>query len=89
MFRRTQARMMEALKDLDGAFETLNFAEHPLFKNPALAPYFNDWVQHSDDDSYWKSVNIRERHSNVDVPAYNMSGWYDIFLGGAIRNFVG
>ena len=82
-------RMMEALKDLDGAFETLNFADHPLFKNPALAPYFNDWVQHSDDDAYWKSVNIRERHSNVDVPAYNMGGWFDIFLGGSIRNFMG
>ena len=36
------ARMMEAAKDLDmdGAFETLNFADHPLFKNPAMAPVF-------------------------------------------------
>ena len=82
-------RMMEALKDLDGAFETLNFAEHPLFKNPAMAPYFNDWVQHPEDDSYWKSVNIRERHSTVEVPAYSMGGWFDIFLGGALRNFTG
>ena len=86
---RDSGRMMEALRNLDGEFETLNFAEHPLFKNPALAPYFNDWVQHSEDDSYWKSVNIRERHSTIEIPAYSMSGWFDIFLGGALRNFTG
>ncbi len=83
------ARMMEALNDMDSALAMLNFAEHPLFKNPAMAPYFNDWVRHSEDDSYWKTVNIRERHSTIEVPAYSMSGWFDIFLGGALRNFTG
>ena len=32
-----------------------------------------------------RSVNIRERHSRIDVPAYNMSGWFDIFLGGSAQ----
>ena len=82
-------RMLEALDDLDGALKSLNFADHPLYNNPALAPYFKDWVQHQENDSYWRTWNIGDRHSTIEVPAYNMGGWYDVFLGGTIRNFVG
>ena len=81
--------MAEAQVDMESALEHLGFADHPLYKNPALAQYFNDWVHHESDDSYWRAVNIRDRHSEIDVPAYNMGGWFDIFLGGTIRNYLG
>ena len=28
-------------------------------------------------------------HSKIRLPAYNLGGWYDIFLGGTIRNYAG
>jgi putative CocE/NonD family hydrolase len=33
------------------------------------------------------SLTIRGRHDQVQVPALNVGGWYDIFLGGTIANF--
>ena len=54
-----------------------------------MAPYYFDWLDHPEYDEYWKGVSIEETHSEIAVPAFNYGGWYDIFLGGTIRNFTG
>ena len=68
------------------------FRQTPLNKFPLFgeaAPYFYDWLAHPDDDEYWAQWNIEAQHQAVRVPACNVGGWYDIFLGGTIRNYVG
>jgi uncharacterized protein len=54
-----------------------------------LAPYFLDWLQHPDYDDYWKQWSIEEHYSKIQVPVYNAGAWYDIFLGGTLRNYLG
>jgi putative CocE/NonD family hydrolase len=54
-----------------------------------LAPYFTDWLAHPSYDDYWKQWSIEEHHAKILVPAYHVGGWYDIFLGGTLRNYVG
>jgi putative CocE/NonD family hydrolase len=54
-----------------------------------VAPYHFDWLKHPDDDDYWKPWSIRRQWSQVTVPALNFEGWYDLFVNGAIENFVG
>jgi putative CocE/NonD family hydrolase len=54
-----------------------------------LASYFTDWLAHPSYDDYWKQWSIEEQHAKVLVPAYHVGGWYDIFLGGTIRNYGG
>jgi putative CocE/NonD family hydrolase len=54
-----------------------------------VAPYHFDWLKHPADDSYWQRWSIRRRWSDIMVPAISFDGWYDIFLDGAIENFVG
>ncbi len=54
-----------------------------------LAPYYFDWMEHPEYDDYWKAVCIEEMHSDIVVPAFNYGGWYDIFVGGTVRNFMG
>jgi hypothetical protein len=54
-----------------------------------LAPYFKDWVDHPAYDDYWKQWSIEDHHADVRVPALNIGGWYDIFLRGTLRNYVG
>ena len=54
-----------------------------------LAPYYYDWLAHPEYDDYWRQVCIEERHSDISVPAFNYGGWYDIFLGGTLRNYMG
>jgi putative CocE/NonD family hydrolase len=61
----------------------------PSTSTPALAPYFLDWLDHPSYDDYWKRVSIEEHFSDIMVPALHVAAWYDIFLGGSLRNYLG
>jgi len=54
-----------------------------------LAPYYVDWLGHPNYDAYWKQRSIEEHFSDIRVPALHIGGWYDIFLNGTLRNYVG
>jgi putative CocE/NonD family hydrolase len=55
----------------------------------SLAPYFLDWLEHPSYDQYWKDISIEEHFSDIGVPALHVAAWYDIFLGGSLRNYLG
>ena len=60
----------------------------PIFR--LGAPYFFDWLEHPAYDAYWRKHRYRgPSTSAIDVPALNIGGWYDIFLGGTLRNYIG
>jgi putative CocE/NonD family hydrolase len=77
----------------------LPLTAYPLFELPpttresdltgSLAPYFLDWLAHPDYDEYWKRWSIEEHYSDIKVPMLTVAAWYDIFLGGSLRNYVG
>lgn len=77
------------IDDMCQAFDTLPLAQMPLLKDHNLAPYYYDWLQHPSNDAYWQQWCIEAQHAKVTVPALNVGGWYDIFLGGTIRNYLG
>ncbi len=80
-------KMLVGIDDMCQWFRHLPVKDFPLFGE--AASYFYDWVAHPDDDEYWAPWNIEAQHSSVTVPACNVGGWYDIFLGGTIRNYLG
>jgi putative CocE/NonD family hydrolase len=75
----------------------LPLTTYPLFNFDAaqatsletLAPYFLDWLRHPGYDDYWKRWSIEEHYADIQVPAYVVAAWYDIFLGGSLRNYLG
>jgi uncharacterized protein len=56
---------------------------------PALVPYFRDWLAHPAYDDYWRASSIEEHYDAISVPAYHVGGWYDVFLRGTLRNYLG
>lgn len=54
-----------------------------------LAQYYYDWVAHPSYDEYWKQWSIEEHFDQIKVPALHFGAWYDLFMPGAIRNYVG
>ena len=79
--------------------KVLPLTQYPLFNthfdpgSPSttaeLAPYFLDWLSHPLYDDYWKQWSIEENYQNIQVPALHVAAWYDIFLGGSLRNYLG
>jgi uncharacterized protein len=57
--------------------------------NPAVAPWYFDWIHHSARDDFWRQFGIRDRYPSVTVPVLNFEGWYDAFLAGGTENFAG
>nr|WP_225952433.1 CocE/NonD family hydrolase [Mycobacterium sp. OAS707] len=58
-------------------------------QNPAVAPWYFDWIRHSARDDFWTKVSIRDRYASVKVPVLDFEGWYDAFLAGGVENFTG
>jgi uncharacterized protein len=56
--------------------------------DPKWARFYFDWLDHTTDDAYWRGLSINRRYPRVEVPALNVGGWFDVFLGGTLENFV-
>ena len=81
-------QLIEAVDSMESSFGHLPLKELPELKG-GLAPYYYDWLAHPDYDDYWKELSIEENYPKIGVPAFHIGGWYDIFLGGTIRNYLG
>ena len=84
-------RRAELIHDVDYMTEGFGFLPTKDFPglDSGMAKYYYDWLAHPDFDDYWQALCIEDRHSEIDVPALHFGGWYDIFLGGTIRNYLG
>jgi uncharacterized protein len=54
-----------------------------------VARYVTDYLRHADDGPYWWAINLERQLSNINVPMYHVTSWYDIFLHGGLANFCG
>ncbi|MGH9599897.1 MAG: CocE/NonD family hydrolase, partial [Terracidiphilus sp.] len=95
----TANRMIRGDTDARIGGNVLPLSRYPVFNVPqnlsgaalthTLAPYFLDWLAHPTYDSYWKQWSIEDRYAQIDVPALTVAAWYDLFLGGSLRNYLG
>jgi hypothetical protein len=86
---RIRAELIEGVDRMCGPFGHLPLKGLPLLRQAHLADYYFDWLDHPEDDGYWQQWNIEARHHEITVPSLNIGGWYDIFLGGTLRNYLG
>ncbi len=71
--------------------QKLPLTTYPVLEAPpaaGLAPYFADWLAHPNYDEYWKQWSIEDHYAQIQVPVFSLGAWYDIFLGGTLRNYV-
>jgi uncharacterized protein len=95
----TVLRQVERMTDSPEAVNVLPLTNYPMYNlNPSgvvnvttsvVAPYFLDWLAHTNYDDYWKRLSIEEHFPDIRVPALQVGAWYDIFLGGTLRNYAG
>jgi uncharacterized protein len=74
-----------------GWTQKLPLLSYPVVTAPSaenLAPYFKDWLAHPNYDDYWKQISIEDHYAQIQVPVLNIAAWYDIFLGGSLKNYI-
>jgi len=48
-----------------------------------------EWLAHPTYDDYWRLAEYPEPAlRRLAVPGFHLAGWYDLFLGGTLRNFM-
>ena len=68
------------------ALEELPLSETTLF--PEVLPSWKTWVGTEQRDAYWAGFSYGNSRSEIAVPALHVGGWFDLFLGGTLANFV-
>jgi uncharacterized protein len=87
----TMNRRVDSGNEAFGWTQTLPLWSYPVLETPSgagLAPYFTDWLAHPNYDDYWKQWSIEDHYAQIQVPVFSLGAWYDIFLGGTLRNYA-
>src|SRR5215468_9146857 len=51
-------------------------------------PFFRDWAQHPERDSFWIDIDGTNRSASLKAPVLLMAGWYDPFLPSQLDDFA-
>jgi putative CocE/NonD family hydrolase len=55
-----------------------------------VCEFYKEWIRHPAYGPYWATLgNVEKDYERIDVPAYGLGGWYDVFLQGTLNNFMG
>ena len=71
-----------------GTHDHLPITDHPNLPKK-FNSFYHEWLKHPNFDAYWKKWQTADRYGEIDVPALHIGGWYDIFVEGNIRNYLG
>ena len=74
------------------ALQPMRRGLNPLSGAPEYEAWYLDFFEHADYDAFWKDpmVNWEEHYpQTANIPMIHIGGWYDIFLAGTFRNFLG
>jgi uncharacterized protein len=77
-----------AINKLEDVYKHLPLRTLPI-PDLAWARLYAHWLAHSTDDHYWRSLSINRRYDRIDVPAFIIGGWYDVFIRGTLENYIG
>ena len=83
-----QETLTQTAERMDEAFRHLPLRQLPYLAD-GVAPYYDHWLEHAADESYWGRWGIEAQYGKLAIPAYHVGGWYDAFLAGTLRNFAG
>lgn len=82
-------RLQDELLRVQGAYWTLPLTSLAPLADDGFPSYFFDWLDHPSHDDYWRRWSVDVDYSRLDLPALHFTGWYDQFLNGTVRNFLG
>lgn len=52
-------------------------------------PSWREWLSHPTNDDWWKPMTLEDKYDRINVPTYMIGGYYDLYVAGMLKNFVG
>jgi len=82
-------RLITAVDQLGDHLPPTPGAIDPALEDAGIAAPYRTWVEHPERDAYWQALSPRESWDAIEVPSFNVAGWFDCFIGGSLANFAG
>jgi uncharacterized protein len=82
-----QGKLRAAIRELDSWQRHLPLRPNPLFVG--LADWYHDILAHPEDGPFWWQWNTLLHLHEVETPIYHLGSWYDCFLNGTLKSYVG
>ena len=87
---RTMARTMQRLDSFDWSKVLRTLPLRDMDKvSGKRHPSFSTWLDHQDYDDYWRATAPDEHFADYTIPILQVCGWYDLYAGGMMTNFIG
>ncbi|WP_159887989.1 CocE/NonD family hydrolase [Paenibacillus puerhi] len=80
--------LLQKMNQIGDKYGHLPIHDHPGISKQ-YSPFYYEWLEHPTFDDYWKQWDLRSQYDRIQVPALHIGGWYDIFIEGTIRNYMG
>lgn len=69
-------------------YRHLPLSAAPVLDEGDAGRFYRDWLAHPTDDRYWRELSFDRSYGRIEVPALNVGGWFDVFLGGTLENYA-
>ncbi len=79
-------RLFKAFDNREEEAKFLPLKELPILKETGLADFYFDWLKYANNDEYWQGLEFAI-YAKTALPAYLVTSWYDITLGGTLSNY--
>jgi uncharacterized protein len=81
------SRVLDAADHVEALARWRPLATVPVFQENRVAEWYPELLR---DEGFGSdgADDLDSHYGAIQVPALNVSGWYDYFLGGALQNFV-
>jgi uncharacterized protein len=76
-------------RDVDAALRLLPLSTLDVGATGREMTFFRRWLSHPTSDAYWEPAIVDDEYEKIDIPVYNVGGWYDIFATETVSNYVG
>ncbi|MBM4763564.1 CocE/NonD family hydrolase [Bacillus sp. B15-48] len=86
-YHKMMKKMAKYYDQMEEWFNYMPVENWPPLKELGVAEYFFDFIKKRLTAEQIKQMSIRDKYSQITVPAYHLAGWYDNFLKATIRNF--
>ncbi|KLU59771.1 cocaine esterase [Peptococcaceae bacterium CEB3] len=80
-------KLLETAERIEELYAHRPLADIPILGSPS--PYYAEWLEHPHYDEYWRQIAPKESFKGIDIPVFNIGGWYDLFLGGTLSSYTG
>ena len=85
--QRQQLLLRQAGEEMDDWYAKLPLYPCPFLEG--LSDWHNTWLDRPEAGPYWWPLNIEKYHDQTQTPTYHQGSWFDIFLAGTLKNYIG